>query len=141
MNCLFSICSQNLTLFLNKINMEEWRDIPNYEGKYQVSNLGRVKSLTRIVNFGSQKRTTKGQILKHQKNKKGYKIVFLSRKCFYVHQLVAIVFLNHTPDGFNTTVDHIDFDKSNNCVSNLRLISHKENSARTRRYIKHLAPL
>jgi hypothetical protein len=114
--------------------MEVWKDIPGYEGRYQASNLGRIRSLTRKVRIGINYRTAEGQILRQfDITQKGYKGVCLSRKLKYVHKLVAMTFLQHTPDGFNTTVDHIDFDKSNNSVDNLRLISHAENSARTRR--------
>jgi len=129
----------SLLVFLYICIMEEWRDIPGYEGKYQASNLGRIRSLDRVVQFGNQKRLSKGQILKQfDITKRGYKGVSLSRKLKYVHKLVAMSFLDHIPDGFNMTVDHIDFDKSNNKVSNLRLITHSENSAKTRRSKKFI---
>ena len=118
--------------------MEEWRDVPEYEGRYKVSNTGKVKSLDRMVAFGPQKRNVNGKIINQYTKKNGYKVVFLSRKMFYTHQVVAMAFLDHKPNGFNLTVDHIDFDKSNNNVTNLRLISHKENSSRTRKSTKPL---
>lgn len=109
--------------------MEEvWKDIPNYEGMYQVSNLGRVKS----VNY---KRTGKEKILKLIENSNKYFRVTLTQKGigkkFYVHQLVAMVFLNHKVNGKTIVVDHIDYNKKNNCLSNLRLISDRVNSSKT----------
>ena len=111
--------------------MEEiWKDIPGYEGYYQVSNLGRVKSLDRKVwKFGKQWVNMKGVLITPVKNR-SYLTLRLSGKRFYIHQLVAMAFLNHKPNGFNDTVDHIDFNHSNNRVENLRIISHKENSRR-----------
>lgn len=108
---------------MKTIQTEEFRDIPGYEGIYQVSNLGRVKSLSRIDSTG---RRQKERILKAA-NTRGYLIVTLSGKRFYAHQLVAIAFLNHTIDGHKIVVDHIDHDKTNNNVSNLRLVTHREN--------------
>lgn len=109
--------------------MEEWKDITGYEDYYQVSDLGKVKSLPRT--------TTKGKILKASVDSSGYYVVNLSKnkncKTFKVHKLVAIAFLNHTPDGMNVVVDHFDNDKSNNCVDNLRLVSQRKNSSKDRK--------
>lgn len=102
--------------------MEEiWRDIPNYEGIYQISNLGVVRSLK----FGKVK------LLKPNKVGKGYlgNMLLLdknkSRK--YIHRLVAEVFLNK-PDGNEILiVDHIDGNKMNNRVDNLQWLSYRDN--------------
>jgi hypothetical protein len=72
-------------------NTEIWKDVPNYDGFYQVSNLGNVKSF--------YKKNEK--ILKQGINRYGYKFVSLSKnnkqKTIKTHQLVAMAFLNHTP--------------------------------------------
>ena len=85
---------------------ERWIAIEGYKGLYEVSNLGRVKSLI-----------SNGLILKQSKDKDGYYIVSLKRKSFRVHRLVAIAFI---PNPNNLAqVNHKDEDKTNNCVDNL----------------------
>ena len=89
---------------------------------YQVSNLGRIKSLK----YGKE-RIMSGGI-----DKAGYNTVALYKnnigKTYKVHQLVAIHFLNHIPNGMNIVIDHIDLNKLNNNVHNLRIVSQRENS-------------
>ena len=108
--------------------MEIWKDVPGYEGYYQVSDLGNVKS----IKFNKEK------ILKPRIDSHGYLRVDLfykgKRKTIKVHQLVAMAFLNHTPDGYNgLIVDHKDNDKLNNRLSNLQLISARENSSKDKK--------
>lgn len=104
---------------------EQFKDIKGYEGLYQVSNFGNVKSLQR-------KGSLKGRILKPGLSTRGYLMVILHtnafRKARLIHQLVAEAFLNHTPNGMKIVVDHLDFDRINNHVDNLRLISNRENT-------------
>ena len=104
--------------------MEEiWKDIPEYEGLYQVSNLGRVKSLM----FNKEK------ILK-QANTNGYLQVRLCKnkiKKFLVHQLVSMAFLNHKPCGFNLVIDHINDNPSDNRVENLQIVTQRYNCRKT----------
>lgn len=109
---------------------EIWKDIEDYEGLYQVSNIGRVKSVSKLVktrwnNF----RKTKDLILETTKNHKGYKLVMLSKnnkiKSKQVHRLVAIAFISN-PNNL-PQVNHKDGNKQNNCVSNLEWCSAKEN--------------
>ena len=92
---------------------EEWRDIEGYEGKYQISNLGRVKSL------GTKNK--KEKILKFDYNNKGYKCVRLylngKGKHIYVHRLVAEAFIDN-PNKY-PWVNHRDENPKNNCVDNL----------------------
>ena len=107
------------------MNKEEvWKDVKHYEGLYQVSNLGRVKSLKR-------KGRLTDLILKSGVSDSGYNVVGLSKYCVIktrtVHQLVAIAFLNHTPCGYDLVVDHIDCNKRNNSAINLRLVKHGDN--------------
>ncbi len=100
---------------------EIFKDIPGYEGLYQISDLGRVNSL----------KFNKQRILKIALDDGGYCIVSLynlKQATLKIHKLVAIAFLNHVPCGHKTVVDHIDFDKTNNKLSNLRLITQRENS-------------
>ena len=114
------------------IKKEIWKDIPGYEGLYQVSNIGRVKSLGRMVKHSSGGyRTVRERILKPNVDNHGYLQVGLSKNCkiktIKIHQLVAIGFLNHKPSGYNIVVDHIDNNPLNNCVNNLQLITPRLN--------------
>ena len=117
-------------------NTEIWKDIPNYEGIYQVSSLGNVKSLAReILLRGKYPFISKEKILKTSKDGNGYYHLNLckngNRKSMKVHVLVAIAFLGHIPDGTHRIVpDHKDGDKSNNNLSNLELITQRENIER-----------
>lgn len=109
---------------------EIWKDIEGYEGLYQVSNLGRVKSLERVVN-SSKGRTRKvsERILKYGLKGNGYLIVSLSRgcvtRCIYVHRLVAQAFLHRKMDA--TEVNHKNGNKKHNEVSNLEWVTRREN--------------
>jgi hypothetical protein len=107
---------------------EIWKDIPNYEGLYQVSDLGRVKSLGRLDTIG---RSVQEKILTGSKNSRGYLSSTLSKEGKYksknIHVLVAVSFLNHKPSGFNLVVNHIDLDKTNNNVNNLEIVTNREN--------------
>ena len=93
---------------------EIFKDISGYEGLYQVSNLGNVKSLNYL-------RKGKEQLLKPNSNKIGYLYVVLCTNCQpkkkYVHKLVAEAFIQN-PYGCSF-VNHKDEDKTNNCVTNL----------------------
>jgi hypothetical protein len=100
---------------------EVWKTITEFGEMYQISNFGNIKSFKR----------GKETILKPAFDKKGY-----LRQGFYfnsknhtkkVHQLVAVYFLNHKPCGMKLVIDHIDGNKQNNFVSNLRLVSNREN--------------
>lgn len=106
--------------------MEEWKDIQGYEGLYQVSNLGRVKSLYRLNSRGQK---IKGKILKYSINPKGYAIVILCKngitKTISVHRLVAIHFIEN-PNNLNV-INHIDGNKINNNITNLEWCTQSEN--------------
>ncbi len=109
--------------------MEIWKDIKGYEGYYQISDSGRVKSLKRKAKHssGNGYRTVNEIILKSIIDASGYVKVNLNKdgkiKTFTVHQLVAITFLNHMPCGHNLVVDHVDNDKLNNNVQNFVFLS------------------
>jgi hypothetical protein len=115
--------------------MEVWKDIPNYEGYYQVSNLGNVKSLERKITLSNGLlRTINEKILKINDNGKGYFIASLSidkkTKYYLVHQLVAMAFLGHTPNGHKSVVDHINNVKKDNRLDNLQIITNRENTSK-----------
>jgi hypothetical protein len=111
---------------------EVWKPIPGYEDRYLASNLGRIQSKERIVNFGNQKRLSKSIILKAKCiDKQGYYTVSISRKTFNVHKLIAITFLNHKPNGNKIVIDHINEDKLDNRVTNLQIITQRENCVKS----------
>lgn len=103
--------------------MEVWENIDGFEG-YQVSNLGNVKSL----NYNN---TNKPKLLKPKINKDNYYYVGLRKDkkahTKKIHQLVAIAFLNHNPCGMEKVVNHKDFNKLNNSLSNLEIVTNREN--------------
>lgn len=107
--------------------MEVWKDIPGFEGFYQISDLGRVKSLKYNL----------GLIVKGGKTHAGYMQVTLSvnkvKKTFSVHQLVAMSFLNHKNPSRFIHVDHIDGNRLNNNLCNLQIISCRENTSKAMR--------
>jgi hypothetical protein len=110
--------------------MEEWRDIAGYEGLYQVSNLGRVRSLDRVVECVDSIRRYKGRILKQCRKQNGYMEVVVKRQCeqhFLVHRLVAQTFIPN-PNGY-PTVNHLDENKENNKADNLEWVTSAENNA------------
>ena len=112
--------------------MEEiWKDIKGYEGLYQASSLGKIRSLDRIITTKKGKIFYKGRILRDSLGTNGYKHVVLSkngdRNTKYIHNLVASTFLD-VIDGYN--VDHINSIKTDNRLENLRYITHFENSSR-----------
>lgn len=125
--------------------MEIWKDIAGYEGLYQVSNIGNVKSLERLeINSLGRKRTVKSKIMNQNKNGR-YARIQLSkgnvRKKFSVHRLVAIAFLDK--EEGKDYVNHIDGNKHNNKSTNLEWVTPKENAehALENGYYKCLKPL
>lgn len=114
--------------------MEIWKDIKGYEGLYQVSNLGRVKSLKRYVWNGKSYYLKNERILKFGMMNSGYKFVGLWKnnksKNASVHQLVAMAFLGHKPCGYKLVVDHINNDKLDNRAENLQIVTNRFNSSK-----------
>ena len=110
--------------------MEEWRDIKGYEGFYQVSNKGRVKSLDRYVDTSLGTRLYKGKVLTPSHNDSGYHIVNLPKNgksmTHRVHILVAQAFLNN-PEN-KPCIDHRNSKRDCNVVENLRWCTYEENS-------------
>lgn len=113
--------------------MEIWKTVKGYEGIYQISNLGNVKSLSRItLHKGKYPITTKEKILKFSIDTYGYyhfRLFYNGKgKVKKVHQLVAEAFLNHKPDGYNLVVNHKNFIKTDNRVENLEIVTQRENT-------------
>lgn len=117
--------------------IEIWKDVLDYEGYYQVSNFGRVKSLERRVKWKASFTTVREKVLKNRIDKHGYYFVLLCKNKTYinrtVHQLVAEAFLNHKPCGYKLVVNHKNFIVTDNNPDNLEIITQRENSNR-----KHL---
>lgn len=113
---------------------EVFKDIEGFEGLYQISNLGRVKSLSRVVHNHLGPRTLKERILKGSLGSNGYYTVNLMKnnkyKAIAVHQLVAMAFLGHKPCGYKLVIDHIDHNRQNNRVDNLQIVTMRQNSAK-----------
>ena len=115
---------------------EIWKDIPGYEGSYQVSNFGNVKSLERVMQCGRGYGKRPERLLKTsftRTERRGYRIVGLCKNgksiTYLVHRLVALCFIGPCPPGMN--VDHIDENILNNQASNLRYLPIGENTARS----------
>jgi hypothetical protein len=120
---------------------EEWKDIIGYEGYYQISNLGRVKSLERVVvaerSSGKVKRNFIEKILNPKPNKGYCKVTLVLNKKFKskrVHRLIAIHFIDN-PRNL-TQVNHIDGNTLNNAIKNLEWVSHRENACHAKKNIK-----
>jgi len=107
--------------------MEIWKDVVGYEGLYQVSDLGRIKSFIKEDN---------GVLLSLSCNGRGYLKTNLyksgKRTTRKVHQLVAEAFLNHKPCGYKLVIDHIDCDSYNNKLENLQIVTQRLNNSKDR---------
>lgn len=97
--------------------MEEiWKPIKDFED-YQISSFGRVKSLK----FGKER------ILKLCIDSHNYYYVCINKKTFRVHQLIAFTFLKHKPYNHKLVVNHKDFNRLNNHIDNLEIVTNREN--------------
>lgn len=110
---------------------ENWRAIPGFEGAYEVSDLGRVRSLDRVVaSIGALRGYPKrlhGRLLKPQIHSQGYLQVALSGCLFLVSWLVLAAFMGPRPLGFESC--HKDGNRKNNSLANLRWGDHTSNCA------------
>jgi hypothetical protein len=102
-----------------KKNVETWKAIDGFEGLYEISNLGRVKSLR------------SGRMMKPYDNGKGYQKVELSKdgkvERFYIHRLVAMAFIPNSRPLIDTLVNHKDENPGNNRVENLEWCNYNYN--------------
>lgn len=104
---------------------EEWKDIDGYEGIYQVSNKGQVRSLDRWVHVNGGKYLRKGKVFSCSADRYGYTVANFGHGVHYrVHRLVARAFMGAS----DKHVDHIDGNRSNNAVTNLRYVTPKQNA-------------
>jgi hypothetical protein len=109
---------------------EEWNDIIGFDGFYQASNLGQIRSCNRTVTYvDGRKRFCGGQVLKPYLNPRGYLAVCLHKdqknKVCTVHELVMLAFIGVRPKAFD--INHIDGVKTNNYLSNLEYCSKSDN--------------
>lgn len=109
---------------------EIWRDVPNYEHLYEVSNLGNVRSLNKFVKTrGNGRRLIVGRVLKNLCGSGGYYHVSLYKECkqeiISIHRLIAKVFLPN-PNNY-PVINHIDSNRKNNDLSNLEWCTQKHN--------------
>lgn len=116
-----TICLQKFLKFI-VMNTEIWKAVNGYEGWYEVSNFGNVRSVDRvIINSDGVKRLWKGKILKPIKDRYGYLVLNLYKnskiKKITVHRLVAQAFILNSDNM--PEVNHKDEDKTNNHVGNL----------------------
>lgn len=122
------------------LRTERWRDVNGFEGLYQVSNKGRVKSVERLINYSDDRIYQYQSVIKKTSFNKGYVYVNLSKnsvsKSYKIHRLVAEAFIPN-PDN-KPQVEHIDTHRDNNYVWNLRWVTPKENQNNVLT-IKHLS--
>lgn len=105
---------------MKDIKTEIWKPVKGYEGLYEVSNLGNVRSLDRYIETEKGKRFIKGKMRKSFISNKGYRMLELGGKKYLVHRLVANAFCeNPDRERFNV-VDHINTDTLDNRADNLR---------------------
>lgn len=121
---------------------EIWKDIPGFEGMYQASTLGRIKSLERVVNVGLGLRTFPEKIKAESKTPLNYMVTRLSKdgrlKTYYVHRLVAFTFISN-PNNYDE-IDHIKSVCENQCdnsVNNLRWCDRSTNLKKRRTFSRN----
>ena len=111
--------------------MEIWKDINGYEGLYQVSNFGNVRSLDRyVIGKDGVEKHFKGKMMAKTKGTDGYCLVRLSKDCiaktYKIHRLVMTTF-KPLDDYTDMEVNHIDCDRTNNRLDNLEWTTHIDN--------------
>lgn len=116
------------------INDETWKDIPGFEGLYQASTFGRIKRLRSFVerctpNYKNHALLINGIIRKLTNHSSGYLRASLTIRGkvthYYVHNLIAITFIGFKEEGYD--VDHINKNRKDNRLANLRYLTTKEN--------------
>lgn len=118
---------------------EQWRPIPGYEGIYEVSDQGRVRSLDRVVQTSRGRWRYRGHVLTPAAKKAGHRFVWLKvggdKSSRHVHRLVLAAFVGPCPDGMEGC--HSDGDPANNRLSNLRYDTHSGNRYDSVRHRTH----
>lgn len=112
--------------------MEVWKPVVGYEGRYEVSSLGRIKALARNIHYKDGRvGSLEERLLKGTLTKTGYFIVsFDSKKKKFIHQVVAEAFLG-VPE-YKLTVNHKDGNKTNNTLENIEWNTYKQNNDHAR---------
>ena len=112
---------------LSKVGIETWKDIPDFEGLYQVSNLGNVRSLrfNKIKLISKCRSSTNRYVVNTYYKKK--------KKQMKVSVLMAMAFLNHKPCGHKLVVDHIDNNKLNDRLYNIQVITQRQNCSKDKK--------
>lgn len=109
---------------------EIWKDIIGYEGMYQISNLGRVKSLSRVIQKKSGSTGISKEKIMASADNQGYRIIYLHKDAqkekFTIHRLVATAFICNTEN--KTDINHINGIKSDNSIYNLEWVTKSENT-------------
>ena len=118
------------------VNDEVWKDIRGYEGLYQVSNKGRVKSLMRLVKYGGKQHTVPDKMKALSVKDNEYLFVNLWKgnkaKNKYVHRLVAQAFLSDYTESL--MVNHKDMNRKDNKLTNLEMVTNKYNQNHAQRF-------
>lgn len=116
---------------------EIWKDIKGYEGYYQISNFGNIRSLDRWVKDNGTPVFKQGMLLNPVKQSVGYLQIALNVegkvKKKYIHRLVMEAF--NPTDNPKLEINHIDENKENNMITNLEWVTHKENINKISKYI------
>ena len=123
---------------------EIWKPLAGYEDSHEASNLGRIRSIDRVINSGSRwgrrPEKRKGRVLWQLTNPDGYQCVRIKKnskvKEYRVHRLVALTFLGAPLDD-SMEVNHKDGNKKNNRVDNLEWVTHRENCIYNFTVLKH----
>lgn len=122
------------TLYEGRIYYEEWKQVKGYEGCYDVSSFGRIKSIGRVIVMKNGfNKTVKEKLRSVHYNKKNYvsSTIYKEGKSSTkeIHVISAVAFLGHEQTGAGgLVVDHMDNDPSNNFIKNLQLITNRQNS-------------
>ena len=123
------------------MNRETWKPVVGFEGAYDVSDMGRIRSLDRVIlDRNGIEKPIKGRILSPSKDSRGYRYVRMNstpsirdaRKNYRVHRVVMEAFVGPS----SLEVDHINFDKEDNRLTNLQYVTPRENSCRAGKGLK-----
>ena len=113
---------------------EQWKDVAGWEGYYQISNLGNVRSVDRVISWNGTTRLLRGKPMVPVIGTDGYLMIKFTRNnkatTYGIHRIVAQNFIDN-PDNL-PEVNHIDCDRTNNAVSNLEWSTHSENIGHSR---------